>query len=207
MLVEMPDTVSTLQKVGKTLQTPVSKRHMPLIARVLLALSLAPIAFVAGLMLISILWFRAQHIPWLREKIIRHNKRATNPTTLKNAGGRSSVYGVVKHVGRRSGRAYTTPVVARPLGDGLVIPLPFGSSVDWCRNVLAAGMCTLTWKDQTHTLERPELIQQSQALKAFPFVMRVLYPAGGLKEYLWLHQHKEVFETVPVDTVPHPLSV
>lgn len=117
------------------------------------------------------------------------------------------MYAAVKHVGRRSGRAYTTPVVARPLGDGLVIPLPFGSRVDWCRNVLTAGTCTLIWKDQTYTLERPELIQQSQALKAFPFAMRVLYPAGGLKEYLWLHQHKEVPETAPVDAVPQPVGL
>jgi hypothetical protein len=189
------------------MQTPVSKKHMPLIVRVLLGLLLAPIAFVAGLMLILIVWMRTMHIPWLREKFIRFNKQTLNPATLKIAGGRSSVYATVKHVGRSSGRSYTTPVVAKPLGDGFVMPLPYDSSVDWCRNVLAAGTCTLIWNEQEYTLERPEIIQPSQALKAFPLGSRLLYPAGGIKEYLWLHQRKEVPETVPVDVVPQPIGV
>ncbi len=203
----MPDTVSTLQKEGKTMQTLVSKRHIPLIVRVLLGLLLAPIIFVTGLMLILIVWMRTMHIPWMREKFIRFNKQTLNPTTLKIAGGSSGVYAKVKHVGRHSGRTYTTPVVAKPLGDGFVIPLPYDSSVDWCRNVLAAGACTLTWNDQEYMLERPEIIQQSQALKAFPLGSRVLFPAGGIKQYLWLHERKEVPETVPADAEPHPIGV
>src|SRR5581483_3016652 len=68
-------------------------------------------------------------------RFIRFNKHTLNPTTLKSAGHRTSIYAAVKHVGRRSGRIYTTPVVAKPLGDGFVIPLPYEASVDWCRNV------------------------------------------------------------------------
>jgi hypothetical protein len=33
----------------------------------------------------------------------------------------------------------------------------------------------------------------------------VLYPAGGIKEYLWLHEHKEAPETAEVAAVPHSL--
>ena len=107
------------------------------------------------------------HIQWLREKLIRFNKQTLNPTTFKIAGRRSSIYATLKHVGRRSGRAYMTPVVAKPLGDGFVIPLPYDTGVDWCRNVLTAGTCTLNWNEQEYTLEQPEIIQLSQALKAF----------------------------------------
>lgn len=178
------------------MQTLVSKRHIPVIVRVLLGLLLAPIVVVAGLMLYSIVWMRAMHIQWFREKYLQHNKETQNPATLKKiAEGRSSVHAAVKHVGRRSGRSYTTPVVAMPLGDGFVIPLVYGSSVDWCRNVLAAGTCTLIWKKQEYTLERSEIIQQAQALKAFPLGLRLYYPVGGVKEYLWLHERKEVPET------------
>jgi hypothetical protein len=189
------------------MQAPVSKRHISLIGRVLFGLLLAPIAFVAGLMLILIVWMRTLHIPWVREKFIRFNKETLNPMTLKIAGGRSGVYATVKHVGRRSGRAYMTPVVAQPLGDGFVIPLPYDSSVDWCRNVLATGGCTLIWNEQEYILERPEIIQASHALKAFPVGSRVLYLAGRIKEYLWLHERKEVSETVPVDAVPQLIGV
>jgi len=185
------------------MQTSVSKKHIPLIVRVFLGLLLAPIVFVAGLFLLVVVWMRTMHIQWFREKVIRFNKQTLNPATLKIAGRRSSVYATLKHVGRRSGRTYVTPVVAKPLGDGFVIPLPYDAGVDWCRNVLAAGSCTLIWNEQEYTLERPEIIQPSQALKAFPLGSRLLYPAGGIKQYLWLHERKEVPETVPVDAVLH----
>jgi len=178
-----------------------------LIVRVLLGLLLAPLVFVAGLMLIVIVWMRIIHIQWFREKVIRFNKQTLNPATLKMAGGRSSVYATLKHIGRRSGRAYMTPVVAKPLGDGFVIPLPYDAVVDWCRNVMATRTCTLIWNEQAYTLEKPEIIQQSQALKAFPLGSRLLYPAGGIKQYLWLHERKEVSETVPKDAVPQPINV
>ncbi len=189
------------------MQIPVSKKHMPLIVRVFLGLLLAPIGVVAGFMLFAIVWLRAMRIKWFREKSLRHNKETRNPAMLKTAGGRSGVHAIVKHVGRRSGRSYSTPVVARPLGDGFVIPLPYDSSVDWCRKVLAAGACTLIWKEQEYTLERPEIIHQSQALKAFPLALRLYYPAGGVKGYLWLHERKEVSETVPNDSVLQSVGV
>jgi hypothetical protein len=189
------------------MQTLESKKHIPVLVRVLLSLLLAPIVVVGGLMLIVIVWMRTMHIQWFREKIIRFNKQTLNPATLKIAGRRSSVYATLKHVGRRSGREFMTPVVAKPLGDGFVIPLPYDAGVDWCRNVLAAGTCTLIWNEQEYTLERPEIIKPSQALKAFPLGSRLLYPAGGIKQYLRLHQRKEVPETVLMDAVPQPIDV
>jgi hypothetical protein len=189
------------------MQTLESKKHILLIVRVLLGLLLAPIVFVVGLFLIVVVWMRTMHIQWFREKVIRFNKQTLNPATLKIAGRRSSVYATLKHVGRRSGRTYMTPVVAKPLGDGFGIPLPYDAGVDWCRNVLATGTCTLIWNEQEYILERPEIIQASQALKAFPLGSRLLYPAGGIKQYLWLHERKEVPETVPLDAVPQPPCV
>lgn len=188
------------------MQTSELKKHIPVIVRVLLGLLLAPIIVVGGLMLIVIVWMRTMHLQWFREKLIWFNKQTLNPATLKIAGRRSSVYATLKHVGRRSGRAYMTPVVAKPLGDGFVIPLPYDAGVDWCRNVLATGTCTLIWNEQEYTLERPEIIQPSEALKAFPLGSRLLYPAGGITQYLWLHQRKEVPETVPVEAVPQSIG-
>lgn len=189
------------------MQASESKEHIPVLVRVLLGLLLAPIVIVSGLMLIIIVWMRTMHYPWFREKFIRFNKQTLNPTTLKIAGHRSSVYAALKHVGRHSGRTYTTPVVANQLGDGFVIPLLYNAGVDWCRNVFAAGTCTLTWNEQEYILEMPEIIQPSQALKAFPVGSRLLNLAGGIKQYLWLHERKEVLETVPVDAVPKPIGV
>ena len=66
--------------------------------------------------------------------------RLLNPT-IRRIAGRSGVplLGVVSHRGRRSGRTYTTPVSVGSTRDAVLIPLTFGSTSDWCRNVLAAG--------------------------------------------------------------------
>lgn len=112
--------------------------------------------------------------PWFRRRFIRFNQQILNPKTLQVAGCGESGYSYIKHVGRRSGKEYTTPVVSKSLSDGFVIPLPYGANVEWCRNVLAAGSCTLIWNNQEYKMERPELIGQAGALKGFPAVTRVL---------------------------------
>ena len=79
---------------------------------------------------------------------------------------------VLKHVGRRSGRAYETPLGACSFGDGFILPLAYGTEVDWCRNVMAAGTCTLRWKGQEYVLERPEIITGPEAMSVWPFWQR-----------------------------------
>jgi len=56
------------------------------------------------------------------------------------------VWGLVEHVGRKSGRRYQTPVAILRAGDRLVIPVPFGLGTQWVQNVLAAGQATLHWR-------------------------------------------------------------
>jgi deazaflavin-dependent oxidoreductase (nitroreductase family) len=82
------------------------------------------------------------------------------------------VFAVLKHVGRRSGRAYETPLGACSFGDGFILPLAYGTEVDWCRNVMAAGTCTLRWKGQEYVLERPEIITGPEAMSVWPFWQR-----------------------------------
>jgi hypothetical protein len=51
--------------------------------------------------------------------------RIFNRVVLLLAGTRLlPLYGVVEHRGRRSGRLFRTPVVARPTADGFVVPMP-----------------------------------------------------------------------------------
>jgi deazaflavin-dependent oxidoreductase (nitroreductase family) len=82
-------------------------------------------------------------------------KKRANRFFLKIAGRRFRFYSILKHVGRRSGRAYATPVAAYPLGDGFVFALLDGDNVDWCHNVLAAGKCTLKTLGREYVLEGP----------------------------------------------------
>jgi len=65
----------------------------------------------------------------------RIRKGIINPAMLLLAGRRHWYGAALHHIGRRSDRPYTTPVVAEPAADGFVIPLPYGTDVDWLRNI------------------------------------------------------------------------
>lgn len=136
------------------------------------------------------------HQKGLRDSIRRFNRRRLNPLTLKIAGNRLCVYASLKHIGRRSGHEYSKPIVARPLGDGFVVPLLYGADVDWCRNVLAAGKCALLWNEQEYSLGKPEMMTLSEALSAFPMTQRIIFAAGRIKQYLMLHRKSEIPEKV-----------
>lgn len=109
------------------------------VARTLLLTALGAVSAYAALLLGLIGLTRAMQNPTLRQRIRRFNRRALNPLTLRVVGNRTRVYAALHHTGRRSGRVYTTPVVAEPLNYGFIIPLPYGTDVDWLQNVLAAG--------------------------------------------------------------------
>ena len=123
------------------------------------------------------------------------NKRA-NAIFLKFAGKRFRAYSILKHIGRKSGREYLTPVTAYPLGDGFVVALLYGdgANVDWCRNVMTTGKCTLKTLGQEYMLERPEIIPASQALQAYPLFLRLYLVSRRIQQFLWVHQQIEAPE-------------
>lgn len=162
--------------------------------RVTLRIALALVSAYGALLLGLIALARAMHSRALRERIVSFNRRTLNPLTLRIAGARSRVYAAVHHVGRRTGRAYTTPVVAEPLGSGFIIPLPYGTDVDWLRNVLAAGGCTLTWNETQYQLDQPEIIPAKDALRAFPWSQRIIFAGGGITHFLTLRQRVAAVE-------------
>jgi deazaflavin-dependent oxidoreductase (nitroreductase family) len=92
------------------------------------------------------------------------HKHVTNHLVLRSAGRRDSRYAIVRHVGRRSGKLYATPVVPYPLDNGLLIALPYGSGVDWLRNLEAAGQVTIQLHDVTYIVGCPEVLAEEPAL-------------------------------------------
>jgi hypothetical protein len=61
--------------------------------------------------------------------IARFNRRYTNKLTLRAAGYLPG-FGVVSHVGRKSGRVYRTPVNAFHTDGRYIIALTYGSESD-----------------------------------------------------------------------------
>ena len=93
---------------------------------------------------------------------------------------------VVHHLGRRSGRAYETPVEAYRTAEGALILLPYGPVTDWCRNVLAAAQCTVTVDGQDLALSAPEVVPASVAEARVPADVARRWHRQGIAHYLWL---------------------
>src|SRR5204862_1337685 len=62
---------------------------------------------------------------------------------MRRIGGRVPGYGVLSHVGRRSGQQYRTPVKYFRRDSDYVIALMYGADADWLRNIEAAGTAGL----------------------------------------------------------------
>ena len=122
-------------------------------------------------------------------RMIRFVARFVNPLVLAVAGRRwMPIIGILHHRGRRSGRAYATPLGMRPLGDGFVMPRTLGEHAAWYQNVQAAGGAVVTWGGADHTLFEPEVIDAATAKPAFPRYERRLFALLGIDEFLLLRR-------------------
>jgi deazaflavin-dependent oxidoreductase (nitroreductase family) len=122
----------------------------------------------------------------LRDRIRVFNKHVTN----KILGGFAKIgfasFSYIRHVGRKSGKTYTTVIMAWPLRGGFVIALTYGPNVDWLRNLEAAGGGSVRWHKKWFRLGKPERIDQQAALPAFPLFARALLSRIGAHDFVWL---------------------
>jgi deazaflavin-dependent oxidoreductase (nitroreductase family) len=123
--------------------------------------------------------------------VMRPLTKVLNPATMTMAGRRHvRMAAQVRHVGRKSGRSYVTPVGAGRAGDMFVIPLTFGNQSDWSRNVRAAGGCVVRLDGVDYRLTQPELAWREQAAPqvraAFNPVMRAAFRMLGIRQFLLL---------------------
>jgi deazaflavin-dependent oxidoreductase (nitroreductase family) len=113
--------------------------------------------------------------------------RLFNRLVLSLAGTRLlPLYGVIEHRGRRSGKSYRTPVVVRPTSDGFVVPMPWGESTDWYRNVSAAGGCLVRWNGKEYPLAHPEVVASAEAGAEFGAFQRAMMARLGIDRCLRL---------------------
>ena len=111
---------------------------------------------------------------WFVRIVIGPTTKVLNPAMLKLAGRRHvPMAAQVRHVGRKSGRQYVTPVGAGRVGGTFVIPLTFGNQSDWSRNVRAAGGGTIRLDGVDYPVSRPELADRAQAVSFKAHVARL----------------------------------
>ena len=101
------------------------------------------------------------------QNALRLFTRAMRPLALRSAGQEGSNTSVVRHIGRRSGRTYETPVIAVQHGETFLIALPYGERTDWLKNVLAKGSAAIVTNGHTYEVDQPEVIPMAAATAYF----------------------------------------
>lgn len=118
------------------------------------------------------------------------NRFVTNPVARMVAGWAPG-FAIVRHRGRKSGRAYSTPVNIFEIGGrerGFVIALTYGAEVDWLKNVMAAGGCTVRYRRREIDLANPVFIDSSEGMELMPALVRRILTVANVTEFVRLRR-------------------
>ena len=108
------------------------------------------------------------HLPRLLARI---NRRVVNPLQRHYAGVIPG-HGIVEHTGRRTGRAYRTPVLVFSAPEGFSMIVGYGLHSDWVQNLLAANGGGLQHRRRRYTLSKPQILHGEDAYHALPGALR-----------------------------------
>ena len=104
---------------------------------------------------------------------------------MSTLAGRKYWYAAaIRHTGRKSGKQYSTPVGVERVQDGFIIPLAYGTQVDWLQNVIAAGRATISAKGEIYEVTEPEVIDAAAALPSLSPGRRRTFERLGIAHYL-----------------------
>lgn len=94
-------------------------------------------------------------------------------------------FGILTHVGRKSGRVYRTPVNVFRASNGFIIALTYSSQSEWVKNVLAASGCELQTRGKKYQLSSPNVVHDPTR-RRFPIPVRLVLRIVGADEYMEL---------------------
>ena len=123
--------------------------------------------------------------------------RFVNPITRLVAGWLPG-FGLLTYRGRKSGKAYRTPMNVFRQGDEFVFALTYGADVQWVKNILAAGECGLRTRGHELRLVEPRLYADP-ARRDMPFPVRQFVGPLRVTEFLRMR-------IAPTDATPGQAS-
>lgn len=94
-------------------------------------------------------------------------------------------FGILTHVGRKSGKVYRTPVNVFRAPTAFIIALTYSSQSEWVKNVLAAGGCELNTRGKKYRLSAPKVVRDTTR-RRFPIPVRLVLRLVGADEYMEL---------------------
>lgn len=106
----------------------------------------------------------------------------------QKAAGQAGVgYGLLRHVGRTSGKRHETPLGIERTEDGFVIAIVYGKRTQWVKNVLAAGSAEIMLEGETYRVDRPEIVPIEEANAWIPERDQRMSGLVGVTEALRLY--------------------
>lgn len=110
---------------------------------------------------------------------IRHGflwvlKNTLNRWTIRLARSGKGRFSLVRHVGRKSGKTYETPIIVAEAPGGFVAELTYGENVNWYRNIVAAGGCELVVGGVPHRVVAIEPYAPDAGRRAYGFPERLV---------------------------------
>jgi deazaflavin-dependent oxidoreductase (nitroreductase family) len=112
------------------------------------------------------------------------NLAVTNRITSRFAA-RLPGFGILAHVGRKSGTVYRTPVNVFRVPEGFLVALTYGRESEWVRNVVAAGVCQLETRGVQYRLSAPNIVHDPTR-RRFPFFVRIVLRLIGANDFMQL---------------------
>ena len=103
-------------------------------------------------------------------------------------------FGLLRYRGRRSGKDYRTPMNVFRRGDHFVFALTYGRDVQWVKNILAAGECTVRTMGRDVRLVEPELFIDPTR-REMPWLIRPFLRFMRVTEFLRMRIAPDVMET------------
>ncbi|MFD7072614.1 nitroreductase family deazaflavin-dependent oxidoreductase [Nocardioides sp. NPDC059952] len=111
-------------------------------------------------------------------------KNSLNRVTSRVARSGHGPFSLVRHVGRKSGKTYETPIMVARVPEGFIAELTYGEDVNWYRNIVAAGGCELLVDGQWHQVFAIEPYPSEAGRDAFG------YPAKLVLQVLRRHEFR-----------------
>lgn len=107
-----------------------------------------------------------------------------NRLTMRLARSGRGPFALVRHIGRRSGNTYETPLILARVPDGFVAELTYGTDVNWYRNIVAAGECVIISDAAEYRIDRIEPCDSDTGIRAYG------YPAALVLKMLKRHEFR-----------------
>ena len=125
-------------------------------------------------------------------------KHTLNRATLRSARTPGGPFSIVRHVGRKTGRIYETPLILTRRGEDFVAELTYGPEVQWYQNVVAAGRCTVVHNGTEYQISGIGPLDREAGLRAFG------NPAALVLRLLRRHEFRVLYQEQPSRTAPRP---